>query len=97
MEKTTYRDPVNGLIEQMVIARDNAEKFDNGNESAGRRARTGLMDIAHMCAEIRNAMLATTAGARRRKENEPRQRRLHPRRGRPGPGGGDNKELIRNL
>ena len=74
MEKTTYRNLVNGLIEQMVIARDNAEKFDNGNESAGRRARRGLMDIAHMCAVIRIAILATTAGERRRKENVPGQR-----------------------
>ena len=62
MEKATYRNLVNALIKQMVIARDNAEKFDNGNESAGRRARTALIDIAHNCAEIRKAMLATTAG-----------------------------------
>ena len=58
MEKTTYRDLVNGLIEQMVIARDNAEKFDNGNESAGRRARVALRDVEKRCACIRKDILA---------------------------------------
>ena len=58
MEKTTYRDLVNGLIEQMVIARDNAEKFDKGNESAGRRARVALRDVEKRCACIRKDILA---------------------------------------
>ena len=60
MSRTTYRDQVNAVVEQVVNIRNEAEKFDNGNESAGRRARVAMMDVSNSLREIRRAMIATT-------------------------------------
>ena len=39
-----------------------AEKFDQGNESAGRRARVALSKIAGCCVLLKREMMAATKG-----------------------------------
>ena len=40
-----FRDEVNAVMSVMADTVVDAEKFDNGNESAGRRARVALRDV----------------------------------------------------
>ena len=53
-----FRDEVNAVMAALSDAMFDAEKFDNGNESAGRRARVALRDIEKRCAAIRKDMMA---------------------------------------
>ena len=53
-----FRDEVNAVMSVMADTVVDAEKFDNGNESAGRRARVALRDVEKQCACIRKDILA---------------------------------------
>ncbi len=53
-----FRDEVNAVMAVMADAVLDAEKFDKGNESAGRRARVALRDVEKRCACIRKDMMA---------------------------------------
>ena len=53
-----FRDEVNAVMAALSDAMLDAEKFDQGNESAGRRARVALRDIEKRCACIRKDMMA---------------------------------------
>ena len=55
-----FRDEVNAIMSVLADAVIDAEKFDKGNESAGRRARVAMMDVSNSLREIRRAMIATT-------------------------------------
>ena len=52
------RDEVNAIMSVLADAVIDAEKFDKGNESAGRRARVALRDVEKRCACIRKDILA---------------------------------------
>lgn len=58
--KNYFRDEVNAVMATLSDAVIDAEKFDQGNESAGRRARVALRDIEKRCAAIRRLMMATS-------------------------------------
>ena len=53
-----FRDEVNAAMASLADAVIDAEKFDKGNESAGRRARVALRDVEKRCACIRKDILA---------------------------------------
>ena len=53
-----FRDEVNAVMAALSDAMFDAEKFDQGIESAGRRARVALRDIEKRCAAIRKDMMA---------------------------------------
>lgn len=53
-----FRDEVNAIMSVLADAVIDAEKFDKGNESAGRRARVALRDVEKRCACIRKDMMA---------------------------------------
>ena len=53
-----FRDEVNAIMSVLADAVIDAKKFDNGNESAGRRARVALRDVEKRCACIRKDILA---------------------------------------
>ena len=53
-----FRDEVNAVMAALSDAMFDAEKFDQGNESAGRRARVALRDVEKRCAAIRKDMMA---------------------------------------
>ena len=53
-----FRDEVNAILSVLADAVIDAEKFDKGNESAGRRARVALRDVEKRCACIRKDILA---------------------------------------
>lgn len=55
-----FRDEVNAVMAALSDAVIDAEKFDNGNESAGRRARVALSKIAGRCALLKREMMAAT-------------------------------------
>ena len=63
-----FRDEVNAVMAALSDAMFDAEKFDQGNESAGRRARVALRDIEKRCAAIRKDM---TAESKERREAKP--------------------------
>ena len=53
-----HKDEVKALIAELVDIKADTEKFDKGNESAGRRARVALRDVEKRCACIRKDILA---------------------------------------
>ena len=53
-----FRDEVNAVMAALADVKVDAEKFDNGNESAGRRARVAMGKIAGRCAQLKREMLA---------------------------------------
>lgn len=53
-----FRDEVNAVMAALSDAMFDAEKFDQGNESAGRRARVALLDVKKRCACIWKDMMA---------------------------------------
>ena len=53
-----FKGEVNEVRAMLMGAEIDAEKFDNGNESAGRRARVALRDVEKRCACIRKDMMA---------------------------------------
>jgi hypothetical protein len=55
-----FRDEVNAVMAAMSEAVADAEKFDQGNESAGRRARVALIKIAGRCVLLKREMMATS-------------------------------------
>ena len=57
-----FRDEVNAIMSVLADAVIDAEKFDKGNESAGRRARVALRDVEKRCACIRKDILAESKG-----------------------------------
>lgn len=57
-----FRDEVNAVMAALADAMLDAEKFDQGNESAGRRARVALRKIAGRCALLKREMMAATNG-----------------------------------
>ena len=57
-----FRDEVNAVMAALSDAMFDAEKFDQGNESAGRRARVALSKIAGRCALLKREMMAATKG-----------------------------------
>ena len=57
-----FRDEVNAIMSVLADAVIDAEKFDKGNESAGRRARVALNKIARRCALLKREMMAATKG-----------------------------------
>ena len=57
-----FRDEVNEVRAMLMGAEIDAEKFDNGNESAGRRARAALSKIAGRCVLLKREMMAATKG-----------------------------------
>lgn len=57
---TKFRNEVNGVSATLAKAAVDAEKFDNGNESAGRRARVAMGAISTRCKELRQEMIAVT-------------------------------------
>ena len=71
-----YRDEVNAIMAVLADAVIDAEKFDKGNESAGRRARSALMEASKVCRSVRQRMIETTNG---RAERRLQARRQQPR------------------
>ena len=59
-----FRDEVNAIMSVMADAVIDAKKFDEGNESAGRRARVALRDVEKRCACIRKDILAESKARR---------------------------------
>ena len=57
-----FRDEVNAVMAALSDAMLDAEKFDQGNESAGRRARVALNKIAGRCVLLKREMMAATKG-----------------------------------
>lgn len=57
-----FRDEVNAVMAALSDAMLDAEKFDQGNESAGRRARVALSKIAGRCVLLKREMMAATKG-----------------------------------
>lgn len=57
-----FRDEVNAVMAALSDAMFDAEKFDQGNESAGRRARVALIKIAGRCVLLKREMMAVTKG-----------------------------------
>ena len=57
-----FKDEVNAVMAVLADAVVDAEKFDKGNESAGRRARVALRDVEKRCACIRKDILAESKG-----------------------------------
>ena len=55
-----FRDEMNEVMAVLADAVVDAEKFDNGNESAGRRARVALSKIAGRCVLLKREMMAAT-------------------------------------
>lgn len=55
-----FRDEVNAIMSVLADAVIDAEKFDNGNESAGRRARVAMGKIAGRCVLLKREMMAVT-------------------------------------
>ena len=55
-----FRDEVNAVMAVLADAVVDAEKFDHGNESAGRRARVALSKIAGRCVLLKREMMAVT-------------------------------------
>ena len=55
-----FRDEVNAIMSVLADAVIDAEKFDKGNESAGRRARVAMGSISTRCKELRQEMIAVT-------------------------------------
>ena len=53
-----FRDEVNAVMAALSDAMLDAEKFDQGNESAGRRARVALSKIAGRCVLLKREMMA---------------------------------------
>ena len=53
-----FKEEVNAVMAALSDAVIDAEKFDQGNESAGRRARVALRDVEKRCACIRKDMMA---------------------------------------
>lgn len=56
--KNHFTGEVNEVVTVLSDAMVDADKFDQGNESAGRRARGALRDIEKRCAAIRKDILA---------------------------------------
>lgn len=56
MGKVSVSSKVDSLKELVDSVATDAEKFDNGNNSAGTRVRKGLQEIKVLCQEIRNAV-----------------------------------------
>ena len=51
------------LSEYLVVARDNAEKFEiNGNKAAGTRVRKNMQDIKTLAQSVRNAVTNAKKG-----------------------------------
>ena len=57
-----FSDEMNEVMAVLADAVVDAEKFDNGNESAGRRARVALSKIAGRCVLLKREMMAATKG-----------------------------------
>ena len=57
-----FKDEVNAVMAALSDAMLDAEKFDKGNESAGRRARVALSKIAGRCVLLKREMMAATKG-----------------------------------
>ena len=57
-----YRDEANAVMAALSDAMFDAEKFDQGNESAGLRARVALSKIAVRCVLLKRDMMAATKG-----------------------------------
>jgi len=57
-----FRDEMNEVMAVLADAVVDAEKFDNGNESAGRRARVAPSKIAGRCGLLKREMMAATKG-----------------------------------
>ena len=56
-------DMMDKFDEYLVVARDNAEKFEiNGNKAAGTRVRKNMQDIKTLAQSIRNAVTNTKKG-----------------------------------
>ena len=55
-----FRDEANAVMAALSDAMFDAEKFDQGNESAGRRARVALSKIAGRCVLLKREMMATS-------------------------------------
>ena len=53
-----FKDEENAVMAAMADVVIDAEKFDKGNESAGRRARVELRDVEKRCVAIRKDMMA---------------------------------------
>ena len=53
-----FKSEVNAVMAALADAVVDALKFDQGNESAGRRARVALRDVEKRCAAIRKDMMA---------------------------------------
>ena len=59
-----FRDEVNAIMSVLADAVIDAEKFDKGNESAGRRARVAMSRVAGRCVLLKREMMATTKARR---------------------------------
>ena len=55
-----FRDEMNEVMAVLADAVVDAEKFDQGNESAGRRARVALGAISTRCKTLRQDMISAT-------------------------------------
>ena len=53
-----FKDEVKAVMAVLNDVGVDAEKFGQGNESAGRRARVALRDVEKRCACIRKDMMA---------------------------------------
>lgn len=59
-----FRDEVNAVMAVLADVVIDAEKFDKGNESAGRRARVALSYIAGRCVLLKREMMDVSKARR---------------------------------
>lgn len=50
------REAIEMMSEKLECCKDDADKFEKGNDAAGRRIRGCLMDISKACKELRSAI-----------------------------------------
>ena len=65
-----FKDDVNAVMAALADVKIDAEKFDNGNESAGRRARVALGEVSKRCSELRRDILAVSQAMSEAKRNQ---------------------------
>lgn len=56
---SSYEEQVDGLISILTEAKVDAEKFDHGNDAAGRRLRKACMVASRGCKDVRASVQET--------------------------------------
>lgn len=47
---------LNALLDSLTELLSDADKFDAGNDSAGRRLRAGLLELRNSCTDLRKSV-----------------------------------------